>query len=231
MSSSSEEIVVYGASGFAVSIAEMLEHGFESFDFRVVAYIDDFRGDRGDAIDGVPVINFDRWAAEFRALTCMVTVGDPAARRRLAARVTDAGGRVGTVCQKTGSISPRTVVGAGTLVASRVYIGPFTVIGACTIVMPMAVLGHDIILGDCVTICSSASIAGHVVIEDDVFVGAGAVIVNGTPDRPMRIGRGTHVAAGAVVTKSLPAGSRVFGNPARDIRRVAGERLAARRRG
>lgn len=231
MSSSSESIVIYGASGFAVSVAEMLEHGLDRFDFRVVAYIDDFRGDRGEAIDGVPVIGFERWADEFRALACMIVVADPAARRRLAARVVAAGGRVGAACQKTGPISPRTVIGDGTIVACPVYVGPFTVMGAHTLVMPMAVIGHDVILGDYVTVCSSASIAGYVVVEDEVFVGAGAVIVNGTPDRPVRIGRGTHVAAGAVVTKSLPAGSRVFGNPARDIRRVAGERLAARRRG
>lgn len=52
-----------------------------------------------------------------------------------------------------------------------------------------------------------------VVIEDDVWVGARAVILRG-----VRVGRGAIVAAGAVVTKSVPPYAIVAGNPARVLR-------------
>lgn len=52
------------------------------------------------------------------------------------------------------------------------------------------------------------------VIEDRVSVGAGAVLLPG-----LRIGKGAFIAAGAVVTKDVPEGKIVMGNPAR----VAGE--------
>lgn len=55
--------------------------------------------------------------------------------------------------------------------------------------------------------------AAPVVLEDDVWiVGSYNVISPG-----VRIGRGTIVMTGSVVTKNVPAGSVVAGNPARDI--------------
>jgi acetyltransferase-like isoleucine patch superfamily enzyme len=48
-----------------------------------------------------------------------------------------------------------------------------------------------------------------VVIEDDVWIGPNVTILKG-----VRIGAGAFVEAGALVTRSVPAGARVFGNPA-----------------
>ncbi|MGE5193469.1 MAG: acyltransferase [Deltaproteobacteria bacterium] len=48
-----------------------------------------------------------------------------------------------------------------------------------------------------------------IVIEDDVWVGIGAIVLKG-----VHIGRGATVAAGAVVSRDVPAGSLAAGNPA-----------------
>ena len=42
----------------------------------------------------------------------------------------------------------------------------------------------------------------------------GALLKQGTHDKPLRIGRGAVIGMGAVVTKDVPAGSVVVGNPA-----------------
>lgn len=55
-----------------------------------------------------------------------------------------------------------------------------------------------------------------VTIEDDVFIGPQVTILKG-----VRIGRGAFVEAGSVVTRDVPAGARVMGNPARPIGEVA----------
>ncbi|MEX2220006.1 MAG: acyltransferase [Phycisphaerales bacterium] len=58
-----------------------------------------------------------------------------------------------------------------------------------------------------------------VVIEDDVWIGPCATILKG-----VRIGAGSIVEAGALVTRDVPARSRVAGNPARVVGPVeAGE--------
>lgn len=58
-----------------------------------------------------------------------------------------------------------------------------------------------------------------VIIEDDVWVGTRAIILAG-----VRIGRGSVVAAGAVVTKTVPPYAIVGGNPARILRMRWSER-------
>lgn len=51
-------------------------------------------------------------------------------------------------------------------------------------------------------------------IEDDAAIGSGATILCG-----IRIGKGAMVGAGAVVTRDVPAGATVVGNPARVVER------------
>ena len=52
-----------------------------------------------------------------------------------------------------------------------------------------------------------------IIIEDDVWVGSRAIILNG-----VTVGRGSIIAAGSVVTKSVPSYSVVAGCPARMIK-------------
>lgn len=52
-----------------------------------------------------------------------------------------------------------------------------------------------------------------VVIEDRVWIGCNVIILAG-----VTIGKGSIIAAGSVVTKSVPPGMLVAGNPAKEIR-------------
>ena len=52
-----------------------------------------------------------------------------------------------------------------------------------------------------------------VIIEDDVWIGTRAIILPGT-----RIGKGSIIGAGSVVTKDVPQYSIVGGNPARILK-------------
>jgi acetyltransferase-like isoleucine patch superfamily enzyme len=56
-------------------------------------------------------------------------------------------------------------------------------------------------------------VSGVVIIEDDCWIGANACILSG-----VTLGRGSVVAAGAVVSRSTKPGSVVGGVPARFMR-------------
>lgn len=76
---------------------------------------------------------------------------------------------------------------------------------------------HDCVIGDFVTFAPNVMCNGNVHIEDHAYIGAGAIIKQGQLGAPLIIGRGAVVGMGAVVTKSVPAGVTVVGNPARPL--------------
>lgn len=113
-------------------------------------------------------------------------------------------------------------------VGNDVFIGPGATLQAS---MSRIMIGNKVMLGPNVTIMGgdhNVSEIGRfmfdvkekrpendqpVVIEDDVWVGAGATILKG-----VRLGRGSIVAAGAIVTQNVPPYAIVAGVPARIVR-------------
>lgn len=96
------------------------------------------------------------------------------------------------------------LIGEGSVLTCNISIGDNSIINiGCTI-------SHDCTIGNHVNISPGSHLAGNVTIEDDVFVGTGATFIP-----KVRIGRGSIVAAGAVVTKDVPPFSMVAGVPAK----------------
>jgi sugar O-acyltransferase (sialic acid O-acetyltransferase NeuD family) len=78
---------------------------------------------------------------------------------------------------------------------------------------------HDSVIGDYVTFAPGVKCNGNVLVEDHAYIGTGAIIKQGQPGQPLLIGRGAVVGMGAVVTKSVPPGATVVGNPARVMKK------------
>ncbi len=78
-------------------------------------------------------------------------------------------------------------------------------------------VAHDCVIGDNVTLAPSVKCNGNVHIEDNVYIGTGAIIKQGKPNKPLTIGKGAIIEAGSFVTKSIPADMTVFGNPAVEL--------------
>ncbi|MGH2665059.1 MAG: CatB-related O-acetyltransferase [Flavobacterium sp.] len=58
-----------------------------------------------------------------------------------------------------------------------------------------------------------AAVKGPIIVENEVWIGTGAIILSG-----VTLGKGSIVAAGAVVTKDIPPYAIAGGNPAKVIR-------------
>ena len=56
-------------------------------------------------------------------------------------------------------------------------------------------------------------------MHDYAYIGTGAVLKQGTPDKPLVIGEGAVIGMGAVVTKDVAPYEVVVGNPAKPLRK------------
>lgn len=123
----------------------------------------------------------------------------------------------GAVIRDQVHIGNNAVIMMGAVINIGASIGEGTMIDMGVIIGGRGTVGNNCHIG------AGAVIAGvieppsatPVIIEDDVLVGANAVILEG-----VRIGQGSVVAAGAVVTQDVPANVVVAGTPARIIKEI-----------
>ena len=165
---------------------------------------------------------------------------------RLGVRVTVC---AGAIVYAGSVVGDEAIIGDQAQVRERSVIGPQTVVGRGS------AIDNDVTIGARVKIQSNVYVTAFSVIEDDVFIGPRASTTNDdtmsrhAPDfalrgatlrRACRIGGGAvlvpdvevgeeaFVAAGAVVTKDVPARAFMVGVPARQVREVRDDELLER---
>ena len=165
-----------------------------------------------DAVNGLPVV-LQHDASLGTGIS--IPIADAGQRRRIDAEMTAAGRTFVSIVAPTCVFRGPSRIGEGAILCDHVVITANVVIGRHFQANLFSYVAHDCVVGDFVTLAPRVCINGNTVIEDDVYVGTGAVLKQGTPERPLRIGRGAVIGMGAVVTKDVPAGAVVVGNPAR----------------
>ncbi len=146
-------------------------------------------------------------------------------------------------------------IGNGSIIGDQSYVRERVTIGAGSVIGRASAVDNDVVIGDRVRVQTNVYLTANSTVEDDVFVGPGASTTNdntmarhgesyelrgATLRRACRVGGSVvllpgvevgeeaFVAAGAVVTKDVPARGVAIGVPARVVRDVGEEDLLER---
>jgi len=103
-------------------------------------------------------------------------------------------------------------VGQGTVICPGVIISVGARLDACVTLNLQSTVGHDTEVGAFSSIMSHVDLTGHSKIGKGAYVGSHATILPGVVVEDWAL-----VGAGSVVTRRVPAGTTVFGVPAKQL--------------
>ena len=166
------------------------------------------------------VLSFEDFlASDYAEKQVTIAIANSNIRERLANRCAGAGIDVIDIRAANAVIMDDVVIGPGSVLCNFTHITSNIRIGRHFHANFYSYVAHDCVIGDYVTFGPGAKCNGNVHIADHAYIGSGAVLKQGTPEAPRRIGRGAVIGMGAVVTRDVPDGVTVVGNPARVIAR------------
>lgn len=212
---------IYGASGCGRSLMPVAREQLARLNIQAEIYFIDDSLIQPSRINGHTALNYQ----QFKALNSenkfvLIAIANSGVREKLANQLCDDGVQLWSAQATNSLIMDGVEIGYGAALSPFVTIGSNVIIGKCFHANLYSYVEHDCIIGDYVTFAPSVKCNGNIHIQDHAYIGAGAIIKQGTPDQPLIIGKGAIVGMGAVVTKSVPAGVTVVGNPARILQRT-----------
>jgi sugar O-acyltransferase (sialic acid O-acetyltransferase NeuD family) len=199
------QIFLYGASGHAKVICEILEsqhcipQGLIDDDPLVTSLLD------------YPVYNTLQQAAVAADDHIIISIGNNRIRKAVAEKLN--GAQFISAIHPSAVISPRAVVGEGTVVMPNVSVNVHSNIGRHVILNTNCSVDHDCVIEDFVHISPNAGLAGNVKVGEGAQVGIGACVMQN-----ITIGKWSTVGAGAVIIRDVPDYAVVVGNPGRVIK-------------
>lgn len=209
---------VYGVGGCGRSVMPLVHKQVQiknEQNARIVFVDDNFNA---SSVNGYPVLSFrDFVAAEAEEKSVNLAISNGMIRERLANKCHENGLSFFSVKAQNCEIYDDVEFGEGSILCAGVAVTSNIRIGRHFHANLHSYVEHDSVIGDFVTFAPGVKCNGQVKIEDHVFVGAGAVIRQGAPGKPIIIGRGACVGMGAVVINDVAPYSTVVGVPAKLI--------------
>lgn len=206
------KVFLFGASGHAKVVIDILER---TQDVEIALVVDDAASAKGLSICGHKVAGgrAELLAQRDRLDAGIVTIGDNAARRDVAAWLTEQGFELMSAIHPAATVARDSTVGAGSVIMAGCVINTGARIGANVIVNTGSTIDHDCVIGDGAHIAPGCHLCGGVHIGAGTFLGAGSTVI---PN--VHVGAKVVIGAGSTVLENIEAGVRAAGNPARPLR-------------
>ena len=206
---------IYGAAGCGRGIMPLARRQLNALgtDPNRLVFVDDASTE--ESINGHTVISYGDFLNETASDRFIaIAIADSNVRQQLATKCSADQVAPWSVQADSVVVMDDVAIGDGALLSPFVTITSNTRIGKFFHANLYSYVEHDCRIGDFVTFAPGVKCNGNVIVEDHAYIGCGAILRQGKPDSPLRIGRGAIVGMGAVVTRDVAASATVIGNPA-----------------
>jgi sugar O-acyltransferase (sialic acid O-acetyltransferase NeuD family) len=212
-----KQIAVFGAGGFGLEVAMLIEHiNTKSHEWDLIGFFDD--GIKvGEIVNGYPVLGgvrkLNNWDSK---LYLVFALGLPKIKKSICKKIINKNifypvlihpnAVIGK--KKYVSIGEGCIITAGNIITTNISIGKHVILNlSCTV-------GHQTEIGDFSSFMPTCNISGEVKIGKATFWGTGAKVIN-----RIKVGNNVIIGAGSVVTKDIPDNVTAVGVPAKIIKK------------
>lgn len=201
-----KKLVIIGVNGHGKVVADIaLAIGC----YEEIVFLCNF--DQKKECMGFPIVGRKEDALRFvNEADYIVAIGDGEMRKQITIELENAGAIMATLIHPSAIIGSRVEIGAGTVVMPGAVINAESKIGKGCIINTSASIDHNCQLGDFVHVAVGAHLCGMVTVGHHTWIGAGAIIKNGT-----HICSDCLIGLGAGVVKNIKEPGTYIGVPAR----------------
>lgn len=211
---------IYGASGYGRETMPLLEDQLSSLadEKHAIYYIDD--NIKEPIINNRKVLSFNEFLRiDAHEYNVAISISNSKTREHITNKCLDHNCNLINIKAENSLALTDVSIDDGFILSPFVTLTSNIKIGKSFQANIYSYVAHDCIIGDYVTFAPSVKCNGNIVIGDHTYIGTGAIIKQGQPNKPLIIGKGVTIAAGAFVNKNIPDGMTVFGNPAIEMTR------------
>lgn len=220
-----EKIVIglYGAGGFGREVMSLLPSVLPNlfprtnYDEIKLCFIDDDLG--LSSVLNKEVLSLTKFLelSQYK-LYYGITVADPSTRKIIATKLEYTNAKPLKLIFNSSLILSNSRIETGVIIMPGVTISTSVSIGKFTHVNFNSYIAHDCKIDNFVTISPYVVCCGYTEIKECAFIGAGAIIKQGTVNEPRYVGVNSKLGIGSNLLKNLPNNQTYIGNPASELK-------------
>lgn len=202
-----EKIFVFGASGHAKVVIDVIE---KQGHYDIAFLVDDDLTLKDTEVYGYHVIGGKQELLLENIQKGIVAIGSNKARHSVSEWLIDNGFGLVSIIHPSAQLARGVIVGSGTVIMAGVVINSDSTIGCNVIINTRASIDHDCSIANGVHIAPGTVLCGTVSVAEGSFICAGATLI---PN--LNIGKNVTVGAGSTVIRHVPDNLTVVGSPAK----------------